>query len=532
MKRLKKISMFLVSCVLTVFCANTSVFASESKVNLFSGNNSVGPWNMATSLKNMKYGGTFNSSAFKDKGYFYVEYTGEKEGMQLILQSWSGGEGWALANPSEVGTTDENVNYAKFDEDSIKAVYKADLSTLDAIHVWNIRGPITLKSIDYVIEDSDKDNNKDEDNKGDDTKDDEIKDDNKEFKVVAPTEDNIRYLGRAYNYKNELWLAPSASGAEFDFTGKELSITFKGDNFAYGENNNNARVAVLVNNKVVVDKMITQAESTVKVFESKETETVRVKIVKLSEAPNGTLGIKDIKTDKDGVVKKTEKKARSIEFIGDSITCGYGVDDENRDHSFKTATEDVMKTYAYKTATNLDADINVTAYSGYGIVSGYSGSGVKNSTELVPKYYNKVAFSYGAFNSELKPDELLWDFDRYQPDLVVINLGTNDTNYCNNDERKAEFVQGYVDFIKQIRENNPNAKILCTLGIMGDSLYDYVEAAVNNYKDETGDLDVYSMKFDVQNYEDGYAADWHPTEKTHTKAAKKLINEVKEIMNW
>jgi len=28
------------------------------------------------------------------------------------------------------------------------------------------------------------------------------------------------------------------------------------------------------------------------------------------------------------------------------------------------------------------------------------------------------------------------------------------------------------------------------------------------------------------------AADWHPTEKLHTKAAEALTEEIKSIMNW
>lgn len=33
-------------------------------------------------------------------------------------------------------------------------------------------------------------------------------------------------------------------------------------------------------------------------------------------------------------------KMENIRFIGDSITCGYGVDDEDRDHHFATGTEE------------------------------------------------------------------------------------------------------------------------------------------------------------------------------------------------
>lgn len=206
---------------------------------------------------------------------------------------------------------------------------------------------------------------------------------------------------------------------------------------------------------------------------------------------------------------------------------------ENPTASFSTATENATKTYAYKTAQNLDADYSMVSYSGYGIISGYTGTGEKNTGSLVPKYYDKVGFSYGRFNNEVEVSSIDWDFNKLQPDLVVINLGTNDDSYCKSDEdKKAEFTKEYVEFIKEVRAKNPNAQILCTLGIMGDNLYSSVAAAVEQYTTSTGDSKISSIKFEVQSSSDGFAVDYHPTEKTHTKAAQKLTNEIKTIMNW
>lgn len=56
----------------------------------------------------------------------------------------------------------------------------------------------------------------------------------------------------------------------------------------------------------------------------------------------------------------------------DSITCGYGVDDEDRSHQFSTKTEDATKAYAYKTAQLLNADYSLVSYSGHGVVLGYT----------------------------------------------------------------------------------------------------------------------------------------------------------------
>ena len=65
---------------------------------------------------------------------------------------------------------------------------------------------------------------------------------------------------------------------------------------------------------------------------------------------------------------------------------------------------------------------------------------------------------------------------------------------------------------------------------MGDGLYPYIESAVDSYIKETGDKNISCMRFDVQDVNtDGYASDWHPTEATHEKAAKKLTEHIREL---
>jgi hypothetical protein len=144
-----------------------------------------------------------------------------------------------------------------------------------------------------------------------------------------------------------------------------------------------------------------------------------------------------------------------------------------------------------------------------------------------------MGFSYGYFNSGIQVNTIDWDFNNYQPELVVINLGTNDTSYCGADvEKQKAYIKGYINFLKHVREKNPKSTILCTLGIMGATLYSSVETAVKQYSDETGDKKIYSMEFDEQLASDGYGACWHPSEITQTKAAKKLTAEIEKIMQW
>ncbi|WEK53548.1 MAG: SGNH/GDSL hydrolase family protein [Candidatus Cohnella colombiensis] len=352
------------------------------------------------------------------------------------------------------------------------------------------------------------------------------------MKIFKATDDNVKLLGRTYEYNDALWLALSGSGVEFSFYGTKAEITLKGDQIA-SSSSNHARIGIYVNGARVIDDLLNESRKTYTVFNSDTEQNVTVRVVKLSEAAMSTVGIHEISVDAKEGITPTQTNVHKIEFIGDSITAGYGVDDENKDHHFSTATEDVTKTYAYKTALALQADYSIVAYSGFGIISGYTSNDHKADSQLVPNYYDKVGMSYGKFDGTLAAQSVSWDFNRFIPELIVINLGSNDDSYTKDDaDKQAEYARQYVEFLKQIRGNNANATILCTLGIMGDRLFPLVEQAVADYTKETGDNKIGTMKFDVQSAVDGYAADWHPTEATQSKAAEKLIAKIKVFMNW
>jgi len=350
-------------------------------------------------------------------------------------------------------------------------------------------------------------------------------------KAFLPTGEYVRAIGRTFEANDSLWLVHSGTGMEFVFTGTRATVKIKPDS-SFMNRSNQARIAIYVNGERVIDDMVDKMERIYTVFESETPEECTVKVVKLSESAYSTIGIASVEATCIGNIRPTEQRNRLIEFVGDSITCGYGVDDLDASHHFSTTTEDATKTYAYKTAELLGADYSLVSFSGYGIISGYSGDGKRHADQLVPDFYDKMGNSWGTYLGSFVAQDTTWDFTR-QPDVVVINLGTNDNSYVKNDaSKKQEFTAAYVAFLKQVREKNPDAVLFATLGIMGVELYSCIEDAVKQYSEETGDSKIHTMKFDIQSMEDGIAADWHPSEKTHEKAAGKLAAKIRETMGW
>ncbi len=348
-------------------------------------------------------------------------------------------------------------------------------------------------------------------------------------KTFFPEKQYVKMLGRTHTEEGILWLALSASGVEFTMNGTQASVTLVSDNM-YEQELKRPRVAAYVDGERVADVMLSQEETVIDIFAEASEGEHTVSIIKLSEAAESVCGIKSIDVTSVGDIAPTAENDLKIEFIGDSITCGYGVDDEDRDHHFATSTEDATKAYAYKTAKALGADYSLVSYSGHGIVSGYTTKGKKVAAQQVPKMYEQFARSYGSYNG-FCVSSVDWDFSEFVPDIIVINLGTNDASYTGNDkELRAEYTEGYVKFLGKVRANNPDAHIICSLGVMGDDLFAALEAAVEQYTNETGDAKVSTFHFTAQSPDNGYAADWHPTAKSHDIAAEELTAEIKRIL--
>ncbi|MCR5167209.1 MAG: GDSL family lipase, partial [Oscillospiraceae bacterium] len=228
----------------------------------------------------------------------------------------------------------------------------------------------------------------------------------------AADEKYVKLLGRTAENDGVLWLGQTDSGCEFSFTGTSASVTVLGDDTANTNGDGNyARFAVYLNGERVLDELVREKEKTYEIFSSDEDKENTVSIIKLSEASNSAFGIRDITVDSDNDPVPTEGKALKIEFIGDSITCGYGVDDEVKEHHFSTATEDGTKTYAYKAAQALDADYSMVCNSGHGIISGYTTQGKKVAAQQMPKFYTKTARSYTK-SGDFSLNDVMWDFER------------------------------------------------------------------------------------------------------------------------
>lgn len=345
-----------------------------------------------------------------------------------------------------------------------------------------------------------------------------------EEELVPSIENIMSFQGRHVIADDTVWLVQSGSSAEFTAKGTKASVTITSDYPEDADTDLMPRYAVYVDGELIADNIAEEHEREIILFEGNTPRSAEVKIILLSEAVYGAVGVKapNVTGDEPNPVTPAPRKDLYIEFIGDSITCGFGVDGADGSEPFKTSTENFTRSYAYIAAEELDADYSAVSYSGYGVISGYS-SGEKNTDETVPLYYN-IASRYEGFNEA-------WDFSEREADAVVINLGTNDRCYVdmNNEYTCNEFTEGYKKFLNTVRINNPEAVIICTVGLMGgeQTIYPLIQRAVSEVNDER-------ITCFLSPYQDtktnGAGSCWHPSAVTQSNYGHIVSEEIRKAL--
>ncbi len=212
---------------------------------------------------------------------------------------------------------------------------------------------------------------------------------------------------------------------------------------------------------------------------------------------------------------------RIIEFIGNSITCGYGNEAGSISDHFRPDQENFYETYAAMTARAFRAEAVAVCRSGIGMYRNYGGP-VTGTSGTMPEIYKQTQF---------RTAEPLWDFSAITPDVVCINLGTNDTSLGIFDPDL--FSAACTSFLKTIRSHYPDALIVYLIGpMMGEKPAAMVRHAVQKSYDEIRDPKMLMFTMSMQTGEYGIGGDYHPTVAQHRHNARELTGYLEKVTGW
>lgn len=362
-------------------------------------------------------------------------------------------------------------------------------------------------------------------------------------KMKTIEKENLIWCGRYLDHNGIRYFDYSASGFCFVMKGKRAETVILSDPDSWDEANkgvlgifvtegSDTSIAAIPE-EPTARITLSKRENHIVLFDSPVEKTVTVSVMKFSEAAFGYAGFKSLELEGD-LLSSPESPATAsqlkLEFIGDSITCGYGIEGVWEKDTFTTQQERPDKAYAFLTAKALGAQVQLCSWSGIGLISNY----VDPETIMLPDTHWLMQANWPytdkSLSLRLGIEPEVWDGAGYEPDIVVIHLGTNDISWVRGmEERRLEYTAQLRQLIEAVHRRSPRAKICCCLGIMGEQLNASVEEAVNLFKKDFPNVAAKAVLFTQQLEEDGIAADWHPSAVTHKKAAELLAEALRTL---
>jgi len=298
--------------------------------------------------------------------------------------------------------------------------------------------------------------------------------------IIKANDPHIHYMGRVAMQDGAAVLSWSGNSAEINFTGSTVSYTLRDER---GDDYFN----IIVDGKITSVLHLPAGQKTMYSVTGLTAGPHNLELFKRTEWAMGKTWLYGFEIATGGkVLPSPLTHKRKMEFFGNSISCGYAVEDLTGQDRGSAPYENGYISYAALTARHFNAEYTNTSKSGIGIT-------VSWFPLIMPQMYDRL----DATDSTSK-----WDFSKYTPDVVVINLFQNDSwivKLPDNPQFKARFgttpptdkfiINAYANFVKSVRSKYPKAHIICILGSMdatkaGAPWPGYIQKAVDGLNDK------------------------------------------------
>lgn len=251
-----------------------------------------------------------------------------------------------------------------------------------------------------------------------------------------------------------------------------------------------------------------------------------VKLFKRTEAWIGATRLKGFQLEPGGAVSALERPARRLEFIGDSVTVGLGVEGADASCRYAAKLQNHAASYAAQLAQTVGAEHVAVAASGVGVAVNFDGT----TEPTIRQLYERVVIT---------SPQSRWGFD-WKPDAVVVNLGTSDLTA--GDPGEAAFVSGYVQLLERVRQVYPEAHIFVisgpmltntwTNGMRAREISDRYLRRVVEQRAAAGDARLQLVNLPVDDGSRGYGCGHHPSKATHRWMADRLAPILRTRLGW
>jgi lysophospholipase L1-like esterase len=204
--------------------------------------------------------------------------------------------------------------------------------------------------------------------------------------------------------------------------------------------------------------------------------------------------------------------------IGDSYASGYGVEGADRSCTSSYANQNSDLAFPALTAKAFGADVHVVAADGRGLTRNFAGDAPTMAT---------LAWQ------TLADSDTAWDTTAFDPQVIVLNLGTNDFTAS---DPGASFDEAYVYTLRKLRAAYPKATVM---GAIGGSLwrkrYDAAKTSISDavkLLNKEGDTNVKFVEFTPTAGQGRYGCDSHPGVRAQAQMAATLQAAIEASVGW
>lgn len=336
---------------------------------------------------------------------------------------------------------------------------------------------------------------------------------------VPPIHPGVRLFGRVLDTDPAVlrW-SWSGSGVSISFTGTACSLRLAGAGAIYG---------VWVDGEETAPLDLTKSVDSVHALASglpNRAHTIEIR--QRTEASRSVSRFRGFRIA--GRPDRAPKPPpRRIAFYGNSITCGYGILDTSNANHYSLRTQDEGRTFAALAARSLGAERSTVCWSGRGVLRNIGRDTVQPT---IPRLHRRIL-----------PDDTLhlWDFARWTPHVVVIDLGTND--FSGGAPDSTRFHQAFGSFLDTLRGHHPKARFVLVDGPMMSDDYPVGARALSTLKSSLDavvaaanarGIQASRLSLTPQSPRLGYGADWHPNQAQARLNGQELTAHLQALVGW
>jgi lysophospholipase L1-like esterase len=285
-----------------------------------------------------------------------------------------------------------------------------------------------------------------------------------------------------------------------------------------------AALTVVIDHGAPTLVLLQKGEQTVSLASGMDAGAHTVEVYKRTETWQGIVTLLDVEFPADGaLLTPPPLPARGLMFVGDSVTCGAGVENNATCTSDpKHPANDAYHGFAMELGRRLDAQTHLVCYGGRGVVRDYRGLGIADNVPHAPQFIDL------AIASDETASRAPWDYHRWAPDGIFVSLGTNDFSQQKTKPLNGDaFVAEYARLLKTLRAHYPQAMIFVTEGaIVTDPLLrKYVQDAV------AATQDARTVWVQATHYP-GNGCDGHPTRAQNQKMIDDIEPVLRKALDW